>query len=120
MISTLVIWAIYDVASTRGSQRSDPFPKAAEKLWGGSVNWRTAMAYDATLAIIQGLKQNNTREGLRQALKSEDFQVEGATGTFKFDELGDRQGDAYIVRIEPNSESSFGYGFVLVPPRGTR
>ncbi|MGK7874442.1 MAG: ABC transporter substrate-binding protein [Xenococcaceae cyanobacterium] len=93
-----------------------PFPDNAFNLWGGEVNWRTAMAYDATLAIIAGLKQGNTREELQKALSSEDFSVEGATGTFKFDEAGDRQGEVYLLRIESDSNSSngTGYDFVLL------
>ena len=33
----------------------NPFSRNAVRLWGGAVNWRTAMAYDATRAITTGL-----------------------------------------------------------------
>ncbi|MCA1994113.1 MAG: ABC transporter substrate-binding protein, partial [Coleofasciculus sp. S288] len=39
-----------------------PFSVNAAKLWGGVVNWRTAMAYDATQVVITALKQSNTRQ----------------------------------------------------------
>lgn len=32
------------------------FPKMANQLWGADVNWRTAMAYDATRALIAAIQ----------------------------------------------------------------
>ena len=36
---------------------SSEFVQKAENLWPGAVNWRTAMAYDATQAAIEGLRK---------------------------------------------------------------
>lgn len=95
----------------------NPFPKNATKLWGGAVNWRTAMAYDATQAVISGLKQSNkTREGLQKVLSSTWFSVKGATGTVEFLPSGDRVGQGILVKVEPSPQSGTGYDFVPLKP----
>ncbi|MBE9130051.1 amino acid ABC transporter substrate-binding protein [Coleofasciculus sp. LEGE 07092] len=89
-----------------------PFPNNAVKLWGGSVNWRTAMSYDATQAIITGLRQSDrTREGLQQVLSSSWFSVNGATGKVEFLPSGDRVGQGILVKIQPGSQPRT-YNFV--------
>ena len=91
------------------------FPKAASQLWGGDVNWRTAMAYDATQALIAALKRNPTRSGVQQALSAPDFSASGASGEIRFLASGDRNQAVQLVKIEPGSRSGFGYDFVAVP-----
>jgi branched-chain amino acid transport system substrate-binding protein len=49
------------------------FPKAANQLWGGEVNWRTAMAYDAAKALIAAIGRNPSRSGVQQALSASAF-----------------------------------------------
>ena len=98
----------------------NPFPSNAFELWGGSVNWRTALAYDAAKAIITGLKQSNTRAGLQQALHNEGFLIDGTTGKFKFLPSGDRatatrrerHGAAILVQVQPGRQSNTGYDFI--------
>jgi branched-chain amino acid transport system substrate-binding protein len=99
-----------------GAIPGNPFPQKARNLWGGAVNWRTATAYDATQAIIAGLKQNQTREGLQQALSSPGFSVNGATGSIQFSQLGDRNGGAILVKIQPGQTSNTGFDFVPLKP----
>jgi branched-chain amino acid transport system substrate-binding protein len=89
----------------------NPFAGNAVKLWGGEVNWRSATAYDAAEAIIAGLKQSSTREGLQQALSSPAFSANGATGTVQFSS-GDRNSAAILVQIQPGQSPS---GFNFVP-----
>ena len=84
----------------------DNFLQATIQYWGGKVNWRTATAYDATITLIQGLQQSETRSQLQSVLAQPDFVVESATGTFSF-ENGDRFGRvelAYIKRSDDNSD----------------
>jgi branched-chain amino acid transport system substrate-binding protein len=50
------------------SNQNNAFITDSYRYWGARVNWRTAMAYDATWAIAQGLRQNSTREGLKNML----------------------------------------------------
>lgn len=90
------------------------FVQTSQWLWGGDVNWRTAMSYDATLALIEGLKQNPSREGVAQALRETRFT--GATGEVQFSASGDRkEPKIQLVKIELGTRSSFGYDFVPVP-----
>ena len=87
------------------------FSQKAIKYWGGQVNWRTATAYDATKAIIQGLRSSQTRSQLQSVMTQSDFVVNGVTGKFRFDR-GDRLGRtqlAYITKADKNSEQ---YQFV--------
>jgi branched-chain amino acid transport system substrate-binding protein len=99
---------------------SDPtnFQDTSRRLWKADVNWRTAMSYDATIALINGLQQNPTREGLAQTLRSQNFVAKGATGEVKFDAKGDR-GDRGIqlvkIQANPQSRSKYGYDFEPVP-----
>ncbi|MDZ7958307.1 MAG: ABC transporter substrate-binding protein [Aulosira sp. DedQUE10] len=90
----------------------NPFPQNAVKLWGGNVNWRTATAYDATIAIAKGLQQSSTRNDLEKVLHSSSLVANGATGKIEFLPSGDRNGTAVLVKIQPSSKSSTGYDFM--------
>jgi branched-chain amino acid transport system substrate-binding protein len=90
------------------------FPKAANQLWGSEVNWRTAMAYDATKALIAGLERNPTRTGIQQALSASDFSAMGAAGSVQFLPSGDRNQAVQLVKIQAGNRTSFGYEFVPV------
>ncbi|HEY9607078.1 MAG TPA: ABC transporter substrate-binding protein [Allocoleopsis sp.] len=90
------------------------FPKVANQLWGGEVNWRTAMAYDATKALIAGIERNPTRTGVQQALSSSNFSAVGAAGSIQFLPSGDRNQAVQLVKIQPGKRTSFGYEFVPV------
>ncbi len=77
-----------------------PFLQQATKLWGKSdlISWRTALAYDATQALIKGLSQTPTRDGVYRALSEPDFSVPGAKGMVSFQVKRDRgQAPSYIT-----------------------
>lgn len=89
------------------------FPNTSRQLWRADVNWRTAMSYDATIALIEGLKNNPSREGLAQTLHLQDFTAKSAaTGGVKF-KSGDRDREIQLVEIQanPQSRSKTGYDF---------
>jgi branched-chain amino acid transport system substrate-binding protein len=88
------------------------FPTAARRLWGGDVSWRTAMAYDTTKALIAGLSNSPSRQGIQQTLSQSNFAFEGASGTVKFLASGDRNQAVQLVTVQPGKRSSFGYDFV--------
>ena len=88
------------------------FPVNASKFWGGAGSWRTAMAYDATKAVITGLKSGTTRDQLQKALSNSGFSFNGATGAIQFLPSGDRQGSAILVKVQPGGNSGTGYDFV--------
>ncbi|MGJ3247798.1 MAG: ABC transporter substrate-binding protein [Elainellaceae cyanobacterium] len=95
------------------SNPQSEFVQTSRQLWGGDINWRTAMAYDATLALINGLN-NPTRQQLQQTLSSPDFSFSGATGSVEFLPSGDRNQAMQLVIVETGNRSSFGYDFIPV------
>lgn len=81
------------------------FNRLSSELWETEINGGTAMAYDATLAMVEALKQqkNPTRKGTIAQLRDENFSVaKAATGEVYFNtpKNGDRQ-DFYptLVRL---------------------
>jgi branched-chain amino acid transport system substrate-binding protein len=88
------------------------FPTAARRLWGGDVSWRTAMAYDSTKALIVGLSNNPSRQGIERTLSQPQFAFQGASGTVKFLASGDRNQAVQLVTVQQGKRSSFGYDFV--------
>jgi branched-chain amino acid transport system substrate-binding protein len=90
------------------------FSQNSHNLWGGAVNWRTATAYDATMAIIVGLRQSNSRTELQTTLHNPDFAANGATGSIQFQPSGDTNGSPILVKVQPSSQSPTGYDFVPI------
>ncbi|MGB8703064.1 MAG: ABC transporter substrate-binding protein [Thermosynechococcaceae cyanobacterium] len=88
------------------------FPKKARQLWGGDVSWRTAIAYDATQALIAAMRQSPSREGVQKALRSADFSATGASGRVRFLPSGDRNAPIQLVKIVPGQRSGTGVDFV--------
>jgi branched-chain amino acid transport system substrate-binding protein len=86
------------------------FPENSRQRWGGIVNWRTATSFDATQAVIAGLRQSNTRFGLQQALRNTSFSTPGASEDVKFLPTGDRAGKPILVQVTQGG--STGYNFV--------
>ncbi|MBN3896263.1 MAG: ABC transporter substrate-binding protein [Nostoc sp. NOS(2021)] len=94
----------------------NPFGQNALKLWGGTVNWRTATTYDATLAIIAGLRQTNKRNELQKVLHNPSFSVDGATGKIQFSPSGDRiNNKIFLVKVQQKSGTNE-YEFVAIQP----
>ncbi len=95
------------------------FPKEAENLWGGSVSWRTALAYDATRVLITALEalpkqqELTKRIAVQNALADENFSSYGATGEIHFLPNGDRKESRIdLAKVVPSRCSPFGYSFV--------
>ena len=87
----------------------------AKALWRADVNWRTAMSYDATYAIITALQQSQTRSGLQNALRQPMFSALGASGVVQFLPSGDRKripGIGVLVSVQPVPGAATGYDFV--------
>jgi branched-chain amino acid transport system substrate-binding protein len=98
------------------SNPNSAFAQASRQFWGGDVNWRSAMAYDAAQVLIAGLKQNPTRQGVQQTLTAPNFSLSGATGTVRFLSSGDRSQPMQLVTVEPGRRSGYGFDFVPVTP----
>ena len=105
---------IVAVAWHLAANPNSPFVNNSRQLWQGDVNWRTATAYDATQALIAGIKGESSREGVQQALRSSDFSVPGATNPVRFLPSGDRNQSVQLVVVKRGSRSSFGVDFVPI------
>ncbi|MGK7943893.1 MAG: ABC transporter substrate-binding protein [Microcystaceae cyanobacterium] len=94
------------------------FAEDAINLWGGAVNWRTALSYDATQTLITGLNQKNSRSGLQQTLADPNFNSQGASGQIRFLPSGDRQSAPLFVKVvsQPQGDNKTGFDFVLLSP----
>ncbi len=91
------------------------FPQTSKQLWNAEVSWRTALAYDAAIALIVGLGRNPTRTGIQQALSASDFSATGASGQIRFLPSGDRNRAVQLVIVKPGNRTSYGYEFVPLP-----
>ena len=94
------------------------FPQNTEKLWGGPVNTRTALTYDAARTLIKALETQPepSREGMQKTLAEPNFEAEGATGIIKFDsKTGNRKNPPQqLVHIVPCPKEQFGFTFVPI------
>jgi eukaryotic-like serine/threonine-protein kinase len=94
------------------------FPQNAEKLWGGPVNIRSALTYDASRTLIKALEMQPqpSREGMQQTLADPNFKAEGATGIIEFDsKTGNRKNPPKgVAHIVPCSREQFGVTFVPI------
>ena len=90
------------------------FFTTAQKLWGGGVNWRTILAYDATMALAKAIEISPSREGIQQALLAPEFVAQGAEKEIKFLPTGDRAAEVELVKVAAGDKSGFGYDFVSV------
>lgn len=94
------------------------FARTAKSLWGGDVNWRSAMAYDAAQVFVAALRQNAqnpTRQTIQQILQSPGFVADGATGSIRFLPSGDRNQAMQLVTVQPGTRSGYGYDFIPLP-----
>jgi branched-chain amino acid transport system substrate-binding protein len=106
---------------------NDTFTQQAAQRWGGPINWRTALAYDSTLAIRESIAQAAskssgpmTRQQLKDALRDPNFEVNGASGTVRFIQSGERQlapEGSIILQVRPNPRSPSGLEFIPVKPK---
>jgi branched-chain amino acid transport system substrate-binding protein len=88
------------------------FPAQARQFWGAAVNWRTALAYDATQAIVAGIAATPTRQGVQATLAKRDFTTPGASGPVRFLPSGDRNAGIQLVQVAQGQKSGFGWDFV--------
>ncbi len=94
---------------------SQDFAVRSRKIWGGDVNWRTATAYDATIAIAIAIDKNPTRSGIHTTLRHTDFTAPGASRPVQFLPSGDRNAPVQLVKIVEGNRSSYGYDFEPLP-----
>ena len=93
------------------SQSTDSFAKNAEQLWGGGVNWRTAMAYDAAQTVFKAISLGSKRQEVQQALNNPNFSAQGASSKISFLPSGDRNLQGTLIKIKPGNRSGTGFDF---------
>ena len=93
----------------------DEFAQTAKQLWGGEVNWRSAMAYDAAKALIAAIEKspNPTRISIQKSLSEGSFLATGASNKVRFLPSGDRSINIQLVKMQP-SNNKFGSEFVPI------
>ena len=100
---------------------NNSFLRDAVKLWGGTGNWRTAMAYDSTKALITSFRLGSTnRQNVQKTLANPSFLAQGATTSISFMPSGDRNMKGTLVRVQPGKKSGTGYDFELLPNQQKR
>jgi len=104
----------------RDSPQSQLFKTAGKEQWRASINWRTAMTYDATQAFIEVFldnpnpDRNSTLKGLEQIQLSSD---ETSGKALKFTSQGERNGEPVLVKATRdaiNRPQGSDFGFELV------
>lgn len=101
----------HPVADSQNSFIQDNF-----KLWGGAVNWRTAMTYDATQTLIKALESASSRRQIQEIIASPRFSAQGATAKIDFLPSGDRNIESTLIQVLPGEQSQTGYDFVAYEP----
>ena len=99
------------------SSPNPEFAQAAQKLWGGEVSSRTALAYDAASALITVLEKlpHPSRTRVQKALADPAFQATGATGIVSFKANGNRKEPVVEwVKVVPSKCSLYGFRFIPV------
>ncbi len=93
------------------SNPESDFAQTSQQLWGAEVSWRTAMAYDATQAIITAMANSPqvTRTNIQKSLVDNNFAAAGANEQVRFSPSGDRLSNIQLVEIKSNNN---GYEFV--------
>ena len=97
--------------------QTNSFIENARELWGGPVNWRTAMAYDATRSIFKAISLGTEREEIQQTLANPQFSAPGASSQISFLPTGDRNLRATLIEIESGKKSGTGFDFQALEPR---
>ncbi len=100
-----------------------PCAQVSASTWGGDVNWRTALSYDAFQAFNSARSAGNVAPGsgtlgrgaMGQALAGQGFSASGSTGAISFLPSGDRNTTVLLVEVQPGSRSGTGFDFVPLP-----
>ena len=103
----MVVGAFWHVDANEDSD----FVVKSNNLWGAQINWKTAMAYDATRAWIEALRRSDsapTRNKLQQIISSQNFTASGASSSVTFTQRGERDIPVELVEVR---SSTNGYRF---------
>ncbi len=99
------------------SPQSQKFSQTAISQWGGPVNWRTAMSFDAAQAFVKALSDNPSRTKVLEELPEVNLSSSETSGeAFRFTSQGERKSDPILVQVLRGGvgprNSEFGYNLV--------
>jgi eukaryotic-like serine/threonine-protein kinase len=97
-----VVGLVLAVPAQQVDLEASKFQVVAKRMWGTTVKWRSALGYDATVAILAGIKKSQpepSRTGIRSVLADPKFKVDGSTQAVQFEETGDRLGSVRLVQV---------------------
>jgi branched-chain amino acid transport system substrate-binding protein len=91
-----------------------PYAKRASNRWGGQVNWRTALSYDAILAVTKAFSTAPTRETMLKNLKAVQIPADKTAGDpLSFSASGERLGQPKLVQVVRGSGGPTGSGLTF-------
>lgn len=91
------------------------FQVQANRLWQREATWRSALAYDATMAMGRAIAQAPTRQGIQNVLSNPQFTAAGSTRPVQFLPTGDPQGAIQLVQVWRKRRGQ-GYEFRSLQP----
>jgi branched-chain amino acid transport system substrate-binding protein len=81
--------------------QAQPFAKKAYKQWRGDINWRTAISFDATQALIKTLSNNATRDTVLRGLENVSLTASETSGyPLKFTPEREREGESILLQVK--------------------
>lgn len=95
------------IPSAQTQLQNSPFEQQARSIWGRPAQWRSALGYDATQAMIAALQKAPTRNGIRATLSTSNFAAIGAVNPVRFTSNGDREMAITLVRVTPTKPGQF-------------
>jgi branched-chain amino acid transport system substrate-binding protein len=91
-----------------------PYADRAAQRWGGQVNWRTALSYDAVMALGNALSADPSRATVLQNLRAVQLPANKTSGDpLKFSETGNRVGRPKLVKVVRSSGGPAGSGLAF-------
>ena len=83
--------------------QAQPFAKKAYKQWRGDINWRTAISFDATWALIKALSNNPSRSTVLGGLENVSLSASQTSGyPLKFTPEREREGESILLQVKGN------------------
>ncbi|MBE9013020.1 ABC transporter substrate-binding protein [Pseudanabaenaceae cyanobacterium LEGE 13415] len=95
------------IPSAQTQLQNSPFEQQARSMWGRPAQWRSALGYDATQAMIAALQKAPTRNGIRATLSTSNFAAIGAVNSVQFTPNGDRETAITLVRVTQTKPGQF-------------
>ena len=101
------------IPSAQTQLENSPFEQQARSVWGKSTDWRSALGFDATQALIAAIQKAPTRNGIRAALSDRNFATIGAVHSVSFTSNGDRETAIALMRVTPTKSGQFSFKPIL-------